>query len=85
MVVPPQEPDKPPANVATTLPIRNKGQLYFQRPFFICFLGKIKINEKLAILNYYSTKQFYWVVIKSVFISENMFLGEKMADNTNLC
>ena len=29
MVVPPQEPDKPPANVATTLPIRNKGQLYF--------------------------------------------------------
>uniref|UniRef100_A0A6I8PFQ3 Ankyrin repeat domain-containing protein 17 n=1 Tax=Ornithorhynchus anatinus TaxID=9258 RepID=A0A6I8PFQ3_ORNAN len=26
MVVPPQEPDKPPANVATTLPIRNKGQ-----------------------------------------------------------
>uniref|UniRef100_A0A8C0F487 Ankyrin repeat domain-containing protein 17 n=1 Tax=Bubo bubo TaxID=30461 RepID=A0A8C0F487_BUBBB len=25
MVVPPQEPDKPPANVATTLPIRNKA------------------------------------------------------------
>lgn len=29
MVVPPQEPDKPPANVATTLPIRNKGQFQF--------------------------------------------------------